>query len=1852
MKKLFCSKVGKTVLAWLLVVCMVVPMLPSGSIAKAAEDSDYNYHNMSMKEILGLKDRSLTWVFAGDSITHNGSWSGGMNSYSEWFEQYLYDIGRGDDSVVLTAWGGADTQDFLYKADTPSGNGVFADPGMGLEKMITSYNPDVVFIKLGMNDRGKTTAQFEQFYNKILDGVYAEGAKNNKVPKIVIITPTPLASENAYDDTIHTERDDAILETILRFRDKLEKIAAQRDLLFCDLRTAFVEESKRLGENYAHTFFSDSSDGLHPNVAGQYLIFKTLSKAIGIYDETMPIFQVEYEDCLSQALYVGSTDGVTYTGDYGSTSGWNTTIATNNVWGVAGANQMSGYEGAVVNRSLFRYLDNAMRGGANAQASQRDIRMFNFASPEYKNGVQDLLANYDKIMAARDYNVFLLLPEIPNVYESSYEHSDEKVAEYKSNVLALLNKNAGKVKVLWTPLASGDEVINSFIDDYATAVREIVTDDPSILFFDANRFMNDNMAAIPALSRNWFEDGAYVSPLCSVDVAYAFYTLMNQSGIAKSELSDHNLRFTSDKQIYKGNYVRDYVKADTVVEGTTVTVDASKIKAAYPQIINLKLAVMPEKGTGNYHADIRYLDEIANITVSGDVYTFEAPCADLHLAIYGEQNGLIYQFKDISLLVDTTATIPETKAAEPDGVYLDSLKVMSAPDFGFTKDTTEYTVDLYQYQTYARVRATAQAGLTITINGETVASNALSDLIKVEDGSKIEVKVSNGTETKTYTLNCSKPENPDIIITEIMQDGYMNYTKGGNDNYELVEIYNASGRDLNLLDYSLGFKKDYTYNKITVSNGAEYPYYFTGNDQAFSGNATHTGIKPLTKYSIYWKDKVDAEPKEVLFPADSTMVIWLRYAPQKTQAERETYGAALTYDTLREALEKHKGTHTLSVDVDGVDTAVVPKESQLVVAELPYDAQSGGLSSRAAVTPEKAQQNFYMDNFGGYYAYQSTRGWLFILKDTAKLASNGAVTAAGDDIVSAAKFSRAARDNGDGTTQGTDKLSSVFSYNHERGMSLVKDESVVYADKIGVGNTSDVMGYSNLTSFGAIEYWQKPAEFGDEEAPTIVDNTARNVSRGSSASIEFNLADNKDVRYAELYVRRAGESGFTKVTKDFVLEAGIKNAGLSKAITDTTYSYTIDNVTDKVEYYAKVVDGNNNTATIGSVEAPLAITTTLKTVQTYSKEEALTYVGIKAPECKSEGYIFAGWYADKACEKAPIRSAEEVTGTSYALFVTRDVLSVKAQIADHMEDTDATNDATGAIRFVTTVDTLNYKQVGFKIAFDKAGTGEIKKYISSSDKVYTQLQVMNSDIIYPSEFCDISTYFKACTVKNVAEDYYELDFNVTPFWITLDGVEVEGVSAVKVINNRIASKYEAKDNTKYYTTLEGAVEAAQTTEADTITVMRDAEVESPMTIKADTNVTIQNRAKRNITIYRGTGLAKANTFTVEQGAVLTIAGSESENSLVLDGRTKAEAEANTGRDNVAASTGSLINNSGTLNLTNVTAQYARRTGDGAVVYNQSSTGASVHVNHAKFANNKTSAAGGAMFFGSGNKVSELNDVIFMDNAATTNGGAISNYFTLTLTDCKFTKNQSTGTGNGGAIYSGSSAVVTITGTNPEMAIFENNTTTKGYGGAIGIGSGKVVIDGYRFIGNRASTYGGAFYLTGSNENYSEIKNTHFEENRASANNGGAIHLQGTGRLNLTDCDFYKNHAQVRGGALHVEGGKVNVTNTNFVENDAKTEGGAFRIAGGGTAIFKNGKFESNDGGTMGGAIKYNTGTLTITNYVFTGNTATSGNDIRLNTAFASNPTLIGCTFNPSGIVDSNGKTGTYKDGGGNTIITE
>ena len=188
--------------------------------------------------------------------------------------------------------------------------------------------------------------------------------------------------------------------------------------------------------------------------------------------------------------------------------------------------------------------------------------------------------------------------------------------------------------------------------------------------------------------------------------------------------------------------------------------------------------------------------------------------------------------------------------------------------------------------------------------------------------------------------------------------------------------------------------------------------------------------------------------------------------------------------------------------------------------------------------------------------------------------------------------------------------------------------------------------------------------------------------------------------------------------------------------------------------------------------------------------------------------------------------------------------------------------------------------------------------------------------------------------------------------------------------------------------------------------------------------------------------------------------------------------------------------------------------------------------------------------------------------------------------------------------------------------FKNNkATTDNVGGAIVITANNCKVTNCYFEKNVAPTSGGAIRLEGDSNT---IANCVFKENKATASLGGAINALGHSNK-ITDNTFIKNVAGRDGGAICIEGTHVedmgikNVISNNVFDsnkiNIASTKegghGGAISMAGENCEISYN-NFTNNDGGDIGGAIRWNGASGTMGSIIgnnFKGNTAKSGGAI-------------------------------------------
>lgn len=283
-----------------------------------------------------------------------------------------------------------------------------------------------------------------------------------------------------------------------------------------------------------------------------------------------------------------------------------------------------------------------------------------------------------------------------------------------------------------------------------------------------------------------------------------------------------------------------------------------------------------------------------------------------------------------------------------------------------------------------------------------------------------------------------------------------------------------------------------------------------------------------------------------------------------------------------------------------------------------------------------------------------------------------------------------------------------------------------------------------------------------------------------------------------------------------------------------------------------------------------------------------------------------------------------------------------------------------------------------------------------------------------------------------------------------------------------------------------------------------------------------------------------------------------------------------------------------------------------------------------FQNNRADY-GGAMYNAGSGKTLKISDVSFLQNTASSSGGAINNNSTVEIDNSVFKGNR-TSAYYGGAVYSSGNVRVNgtlfsenkaseggafyTTGDKSQLTIdnskFIGNYTSinsQGYsdfGGAIN-SVGKLSISASLFDGNYA-TGGGAIKLrNGSTENM--IGASEFKNNYAVMGVGGAIaHNDGT--LWIDGTKFTGNESKADdGGAIYTES-VLNISgNSVFAENASAGNGGAVSVGSAGQVSIDGASFLENRADNGYGGALYSSGHSELKNVYIDGNTASLGGGI-------------------------------------------
>lgn len=174
-----------------------------------------------------------------------------------------------------------------------------------------------------------------------------------------------------------------------------------------------------------------------------------------------------------------------------------------------------------------------------------------------------------------------------------------------------------------------------------------------------------------------------------------------------------------------------------------------------------------------------------------------------------------------------------------------------------------------------------------------------------------------------------------------------------------------------------------------------------------------------------------------------------------------------------------------------------------------------------------------------------------------------------------------------------------------------------------------------------------------------------------------------------------------------------------------------------------------------------------------------------------EGYVFGGWYMENTDgQKQPLnvndakdKKDDDLSEGIYAKFVPVYVLSVKVQ---HQSGIAEGHTAPASVRVISSIDSTNYAKVGFDVLVNNKnklyhctdGDDQFDDELETT-KVYKGL-IVGTDTNNPrypqTIFGRESEYLSVWKLSGVAKEYDAMILKITPYWITMDGTKVSGLS--------------------------------------------------------------------------------------------------------------------------------------------------------------------------------------------------------------------------------------------------------------------------------------------------------------------------------------------------------------------------------------------------------------------------------------------------------------------------------------------
>lgn len=606
------------------------------------------------QEVWANKDEKA-WVFVGDSVSNEGTHlTRGTKSYPEYITNRLRNELGNKIRVYHVARSGMGIDTILEKADD----------------LINKHKPDIVSIETGFWSKDHSVSnpnkpQSVEEYRSMLEKLIlkiipnqsnvASGVPANRI--VLLLGSPPFNGTENVNLKSYMMVNKEIAQKYYEMGFQVQYIDLY-GLLQNRIQYGVYPNLNQLSDYYC---IDDSGvmDCHHPNGPGHLEIAKEIMKNVGIFSDDSQICNQTAFDITNEKKVPALTKKIDYADakkyEGGVDLPKNITSATEFLNAVSkggdecgnvlylGGNVTAGF-GKSDSYNSYQHNISAYIRGPGDLGKNFICGVF---LAEKGDSVASINSKISDVLNKEDPKYVFLMPEVNELYDANYEHTYQKIIEYKENLKGILNacENKNIPVTILTPPPLKDNAMNGYMEEYVNVVIE-VAGEKNINVCNVYNVLKD-IPKKAQTSRNWYNEDGYPTGVMNLEIAKAFIT-----GTLEDIQHDHStpkldlVNYDPKEEQY------DNLKLPIYVKGDKLALDISSLKTdelhniTNPKMDNFKIKIV-DKDKKNNFTEISFELDTTNAEITFDnVFLSQNTDKILVTVINGAKTRLPYYTKD------------------------------------------------------------------------------------------------------------------------------------------------------------------------------------------------------------------------------------------------------------------------------------------------------------------------------------------------------------------------------------------------------------------------------------------------------------------------------------------------------------------------------------------------------------------------------------------------------------------------------------------------------------------------------------------------------------------------------------------------------------------------------------------------------------------------------------------------------------------------------------------------------------------------------------------------------------------------------------------------------------------------------------------------------------------------------------------------------------------------------------------------------------------------------------------------------------------------------------------------------